>query len=96
MKFHVTVKTFDSITGDEDVKDLRQKVGQKVQEFQQSGKMLHGGVLLEKRGAYFVFDVDSEEELFNLITPMQDYSNIEMHPIVSFEVMEKFFRESGL
>ena len=91
MKFHVTVRTFDHITGENQIARLRENIGQKIRQFKESGKMIDGAVFIDKRGAYFIFDCDSEEELFRLLTPMQDHSHIELHPLVSFETMQNFF-----
>jgi hypothetical protein len=93
MKFHVTFRTFKNITGEEEIAKHRQLVGQKLQEIRDSGKMLDGAVFIDDRAGYCVMDVDSEEQLFDLISPMQDNSDIEIHPLVSYEKMEEFFEK---
>lgn len=94
MRFHVTFRSFDNITGENEIQRHRRRIGEKIQQFKDSGKMVDGAVFLDQRAAYCIFDVDSEEELFRLITPMQDFSHVEMHPLVSFETMQNFFQEA--
>ena len=40
MRFHVTIISFDSIHGEAAVQETRQLVGKKIQEIQQSGKLV--------------------------------------------------------
>ncbi len=92
MRFHVTVVSFDSITGKAEVEALQQTVGQKIQEIQQSGKLVSGGAFVDARGGYFVVDVDSATELLKLLSPLHDVCHIETHPIMSFEDLGAFFQ----
>lgn len=94
MKFHLTIKSFDHITGPEEIARMREMIGKKMEQFRQSDAMLEGGVFMEKRTAYFVLESDSEEELFDLIAPIQDWAEIEMHPLVSLERVKEFFERS--
>ncbi len=94
MRFHVTVVSFDSITGKAEVEALQQTVGQKIQEIQQSGKLMSGGSFVDARGGYFVVDVDSATELFKLLVPLHDGTHIEAHPVISFESLGAFFQGS--
>ena len=94
MRFHVTVLSFDSITSKAEVEALQQTVGQKIQEIQQSGKLVSGGAFVDARGGYFVVDVDSATELFKLLVPMHDVAHIETHPLISFESLGAFFQGS--
>ncbi|MFQ5568707.1 MAG: muconolactone Delta-isomerase family protein [Rhodothermales bacterium] len=92
MRFHVTVLAFDTIMDEETIQALRQVFGQKVAELQQSGSLVEGGVFLEKRGGFFVLDVDSATHLFKLLAPLNDYGRIEVHPLISFETLGAFFQ----
>ena len=92
MRFHVTVIAFDSIHGEAEVEALRQLVGKKIQEIQQSGKLISGGSFVDARGGYFVVDVDSATELFKLLVPLHDGTHIEAHPVISFESLGAFFQ----
>ena len=92
MRFHVTVMSFEGITGDAEVEALQQLVGQKIQEIQQSGKLISGGSFVEARGGYFVLDIDSATELLKLLTPLHDVTHIETHPVISFESLGTFFQ----
>ena len=92
MRFHVTVISFDSIHGEAAVQETRQLIGQKIQEIQQSGKLVSGGAFVDARGGYVVLDVDSAIELFKLLVPIHDVAHIETHPVMSFEDLGAFFQ----
>ena len=92
MRFHVTIISFDSIHGEAAVQETRQLVGKKIQEIQQSGKLVSGGAFIDARGGYFVVDVDSATELLKLLSPLHDVCHIETHPVMSFEDLGAFFQ----
>lgn len=92
MRFHVTITSFEGITGDAEVQALRHMIGSKIQQIQQSGKLVDGGSFADRRSGYFVLDVGSATELFTLLVPLHDFCHIETHPVVSFETLGAFFQ----
>ena len=62
----------------------------------ESGKVRASGLFAHARAAFFVLDVASSEELFEMLAPLTDFVRIETHPLVSAEkVMEYFERDAA-
>ena len=55
--------------------------------YKQQGKILAGGPLANGRAGYFIFDVDSNEELLNLGTqlPMFPFCDVEITALATLE-----------
>jgi len=97
MQFLVTFEVFESITSDQDVKRVRDRVGKQGQEISKSGKVKASGIFADARGGFFLVDVGSSDELHNLLgAAMLDQCHVKARPIVSFETLEKFFRENPI
>ncbi|MDX1684225.1 MAG: DUF3303 family protein [Saprospiraceae bacterium] len=94
MKFHVTARTFENITEQKEIQELQKMLGKKINQLKSSDSMIDGGVFVDQRGAYFILECDSEKELFELITPMQDFSHIEVHPLIAFNIVQEFFEKN--
>ena len=95
MRFLVIVKAFDTVTGEQDVKRLRQIAGEKAQELTKSGKLIESGNFVDARGGFWLLDVDSATELWELLFPAHELCHIEMHPIQSWEELGKGFEKFG-
>ena len=85
----------ETITDREKVMEVRQVGGRQLQQIMQSGKVRASGFFADARGAFFVLDVDSVEELFELFAPVLDYVRIETHPLVSAEKVMEFFERDA-
>ncbi len=95
MKFLIKFEVFDTITSNEDVNRIREAVGKQMQHIQSSGKLVDGAMFGDKRGGYFVFDIDKTFDLYDLLGgTLLDSCNIESHPLLSFEEMGKYFQEN--
>ena len=54
------------------------------------------GVFCDSREGFFLLDVDSGEELLNLLGGgILDYANVETHPVMSFEKLGEFFKKDA-
>jgi muconolactone delta-isomerase len=93
MQFLVIAEVRDTIVGDA-VRRLRQDVATAIQRIQASGKLRAGGVLAGRRMPFLLLEVDSSEELLELLgTEMMDNMQCNVYPVASFESLGKFFEE---
>jgi muconolactone delta-isomerase len=93
MRLYVGFTAFQTYTDPADVGRLRAKVGEKVQEWQQAGKLETGGIFAGNRQGFAVLNVASEDEAFEVLGDIADFAVVETHPLVSFETLGKFFAE---
>jgi hypothetical protein len=93
MRLYVGFTAFQTYIDPADVGRLRAKIGEKVQEWQESGKFETGGIFSGNRKGFAVLNVASEEEAFLLLGDIADFAVVETYPLVSFETLGKFFAE---
>ncbi len=96
MRLYVGFTAFQTYIDPTDISRLRSKVGEKVQAWQQAGKLETGGVFAGNRKGFAVLNVVSEDEAFELLGDIADFAVIETHPLVSFETLGEFFAEHPL
>lgn len=94
MRLYVGFTAFQSCIAPADIDRLRAKIGQKVQEWQQAGKLETGGIFAGRRQGFVVLDVASEDEAFELLGDIADFAVVDTHPLTSFETLGKFFAEN--
>ena len=93
MQIFVSFEVFDTIIG-EAVPRLRQEVGERMQRIMSSGKVVASGIFVEKRGGFCVLEVESAEELMDLLNPtMVDNFHMTAHPLISVEKLGEFFQK---
>ncbi len=92
MLFHVSTKAHDAVFLDDD-KRVREAVGPHLQRVMQSGKVREAGILSGTRGGFFLVDIDSPEELFELFGP-EIYANfkLEVHPVTPLDKIGELFQ----
>jgi uncharacterized protein YciI len=88
--------TQETITDREKVMEVRQVGGKQLQEFMQSGKVRASGIFADARGGFFVLEVDSAEEVFDLFAPVLDYIRIETHPLTTVEKLGEFLERDAM
>jgi len=93
MRLYVGFTVFQTFIDPADISRLRAKVGAKVQEWQQAGKLETGGIFAGNRKGFVVLNVGSEVEAFESLGDIADFAVIETHPLVPFETLGKFFAE---
>ena len=93
MRFFVKFEMFETLTGDDDVKRVREAAGRQIQQVQNSGKLVEGGMFGDKRGGFLVLDIDKSSDLYELLGgAILDNYHIESHPVLSFEELMEFFK----
>ena len=96
MQVFVKWEAFETITGDDEVQDLRAAVGKQVQHILKSGKSSAGGVFADGRAGFFVLEVNSAEEVIGLLGgAILDHFRVESHPLISYEALGKFFEKEA-
>lgn len=91
MQLFVELEVFDTIIKDDDIKHVRSVFGNQLRKIMNSGKMVANGFFIEKRGGYFILNVDSAEEALDLLGYMIEYFHIKIHPVMPFEKVPEFF-----
>ena len=86
----------ETITDREKIMELRQVAAKQLQEVMQSGKVSASGVFADARGAFFVLEVDSADELFDLFAPLIDSLRIETHPLITVEKLGEFLESDAM
>lgn len=92
MRFLVTTEVFETIHKQDDLKRHADLISSQIKTIINSGKLVSGGQFSDKRGHFFVIDVENEVELLELLSRnFLDSCKVESHPIVSFEDLFAFF-----
>jgi muconolactone delta-isomerase len=96
MEVFVKYEVFDTITDREQVLRVRQVVGAQFQRIQESGKVKAMRIFADARGGFILLDLDSPEELFDLLgAPIFDHFHVETHPVISVEKLAEFFERDA-
>ena len=64
MEIFVKLEAYDTLVDREQIMLTRQVGGRQMRQMLESGKVKASGMFADARGAFFVLDVDSSEELF--------------------------------
>ena len=92
MKFHVEMIVRETFEPWNAVKVQKYLSGQ-LEKIMKSGKVKDYGIYADDRGAYFILDVNTSEELFELVGPVVDAMHLKTHPCISVEALGKFFED---
>jgi hypothetical protein len=92
MLFHLSFEVLEEIVLPE-AKTMRNEwLGPQLQKVMESGKVKEAGLLVGKRGGFFLVDVDNPEELYTLFGPeLYDTSRVEAHAVMSMEAAGQMF-----
>ena len=93
MKLHATFTVYGSITDGDSIPRLRQIAGEMVQRVVGSGKAESVGIFPGIRGGYCVLNVDSAEELMELVGDAHEVFEVNWRPVVSPETLGDFFEK---
>ena len=91
MLFHVTWETYPVVLVDE--KRVREAVGPQLQRLMQSEKVREAGILSGKRAGFFLVDIDSPEEIYELFGPeILANFKLEVHPVTPLDKIGELFQ----
>jgi hypothetical protein len=76
MRLFVGFTAFQTYIDPADIGRLRAKVGEKVQSWQEAGKLETGGIFAGNRKGFVVLNVASEDEAFELLGDLADFAVI--------------------
>ena len=71
--------------------EVQKYLGTQLNNMMQTGKVKDHGIYSDDRGAFFIIEANTAEELFELTGPILDYVHIKARPFVSMEALGKFF-----
>ncbi len=91
MQFFVEFEVFDTVIRDEDINRVRERFGKQLQKIMVSGKMVANGFFPERRGGYLILNVDSADEVIELLGIMIEYFRIKIHPVLPLEKLPELF-----
>ena len=96
MGVFVILELFATLSDREQVLRVRHVVGWQIQRIQDAGKATLLRVFSDARGGIALLDVDSPEELFDLLgAPILDHFRVETHPMTTVEHLAEFFERDA-
>ncbi len=90
MHIQARIEVFQNITKSEEIDRIRRVFGTVVQAWTESNQLVYSGIFAGKRGGISIFDLGSNEELFELIGPVVDLANVELQPLGSVDTLAGF------
>jgi len=94
VRLFVELEVFKTVIGDEDITRVRERFGTQLRKIMASGKMVSSGFFAGKRGGYLILNVDSAEEVVELLGIMIEYFQIKVHPVMPLEKVPELFSKS--
>ena len=92
MRILITFEVFESVAGDDAVKRIREAARNQIQQIQNSGKLVEGGMFADRRGGFLLLDIDKTSDLYELLGgALLDNCRIESFPVLSFKELGEFF-----
>ena len=92
MRILITFEVFETVKGDDEVKRVREAANMQLQQVQNSGKLVEGGMFGDIRGGFLLLDIDKTSDLYELLgSAILDNCRIESHPVLSFRELGEFF-----
>ena len=96
MLFHVTFEVYEHIVLPEARTMRNEWIGPQIQKVMESGKVRESGLLSSKRGGFFLVDIDTPEELYELFGPeFYDTCRVDAQPVTSTEKAGEMFQRWG-
>jgi hypothetical protein len=94
MRFLVQIAVSDMIAGREADRQFRDAFGPHVQQVMASGKVREAGFLTDRRGAFFLVDIEAAEELYALFGPeVYGTCRVQAAPIATLEQGAALFQQ---
>jgi hypothetical protein len=95
-RVHATFEVYESITDKNAILRLRENAGKMLQTIMASGKVVGAGIFPGIRGGNFVLNVDTPEELLELLGDGAEFFRVTRNPVVSPESLGQFFESHPL
>jgi hypothetical protein len=96
MLFHVTFEVYEHIVLPEARTMRNEWIGPQMQKIMESGKVRESGLLSSKRGGFFLVEIDTPEELYELFGPeFYDTCRVDAQPVTSTEKAGEMFQRWG-
>ena len=92
MRIIANFRAYQSITGRDAIPRLRQLAGEMVQRFMETGNVESSGVIPGIRDGFIVLNVDSAEELLELVGDAHEVFDVSFNPTAPLEALGEFFQ----
>jgi uncharacterized protein YciI len=93
MRILITFEVFETLKGKDEVKRVREAANMQLQQVQNSGKLVEGGMFGDRRGGFLILDIDKTLDLYELLgSAILDSCRVESHPVLSFRELGEFFK----
>jgi hypothetical protein len=97
VELFVEIEVFETIVKDEEIKRVRERFGAQLNKIMASGKLVASGFFAEKRGGFLILNVNSNEDVVELLGVLIESFRIKVHPVMPLEkVLELFTKELSL
>jgi hypothetical protein len=94
MRFLVQIEVHATIAGREADRQLREVLGPQIQHVLGSGTVREAGFLADRRGGFFLIDIDAAEELYALLGPeIYGTCRVEAAPVAPPERVGELFAQ---
>jgi hypothetical protein len=94
MRFLVQIEAFDTLAGSEADKEIRATVGPYIQRMVEAGKIQETGFLTDRRGGFFLIDVDAAEEIYEIFGPETfGRFHVQVSPVAPPEKVGQIFQQ---
>ncbi len=90
MRFHVEIIARDNFEPMNAV-PIQKMVFQQLSMLVESGKVKQYGIYADERGGFMILEVDTPEELEEIMAPFSDPMKITTHPYVFLPTVKAFF-----
>ena len=96
MRFLVQLEVHHAVVGRELDRQVREVLGQQLQRVMESGKVAEAGFLADRRGGFFLMDIDAAEELYALLGPeVYGHCRVQASPVAPLEKGAELFQQWG-
>ncbi len=92
MRIIANFRVYQSITDRDAIPRLRHLAGEMVQRFMETGNVESAGIIPGIRGGFIVLNVDSAEELLELVGDAHEVFDVSFDPTVPIETLGEFFQ----
>ncbi|MBI4249108.1 MAG: hypothetical protein HY611_06365 [Elusimicrobia bacterium] len=97
MQVFVKFEVFNTITDRQQILELRQLMGTQLRNIELSKKLKIGNIFADARGGFLLLDVQSNEEVFQLLgSVIIDHCHVETHPVITFQQLGDFFKKDAV
>jgi hypothetical protein len=94
MRFLVQIEAYETLVGRDADRLIRDTAGQRLSQVMETGKIKEFGFLADRRGAFFLVDIDEAEELYDIFGPeVYGHFRVQASPVAPVEKVGPLFEQ---